>query len=388
MNKKLLTIIFMGLFNTKTLAEISSLASNIEAYLTKKPNISTIYHVATPNKVLAQGPSSSLKSKNKQIIARRLQIQTIEITKTMTAAAIMLLHEQNKLRLNDPIIQHIPAHDWPNSQPPAWANQATIHHLLSHRTGMASYRYNNKYYIDFDAKIDEQTFKRKVLGYAANKVLFYGIDQVVYASATDYFILGMIIENISKQPLNVFFKENLFKPLDMHNTFLPSFKQNLNDLTSKDKQVSYKPLLPFGDGGVVSAVEDIYKWNMALHTMKIVSKASYDQMTQAHSAIDTCCQFSDITLNMLKQLGYKEPCAKQEWVEVNYGYGLYIIPLASNRKEILYCISPESYFGEEAWYLPTKNISIVLATNQAKPEEETMNMTSRLRNQILNLIYK
>ncbi len=306
----------------------------------------------------------------------------------MTAAAIMLLHEQKKLRLNDPIIQHIPAHDWPNSQPPDWAKKATIHHLLSHRTGIASYRYNYDYKIYFDEKIDKETFKRKVLDYAKNKLLFYSVDEIFYESATDYFILGMIIENVSKQPLNVFFKENLFKPLGMHNTFLPSFGKNLNELTSnKDRQSFYKPLLPFGDGGVVSSLEDIYKWNIALHTMKIVNKASYDEMTKPHSNIDTCCQFSDTTLSMLSQLGYKKP-PKKKGVNANYGYGLYTIPLASNHKEILYCIGPESYFGEEVWYLPAKNISIVLSANEAKPGRETMSITSRLRNEILNLIYK
>ncbi|AXI24312.1 Beta-lactamase [Cardinium endosymbiont of Sogatella furcifera] len=214
----------------------------------------------------------------------------------------------------------ITADYWPNSQPPSWASQATIYHLLASTSCIASYRHEDSYCFDLDESIDEETFKKKVLRYAAEQPIFYGEVGGTYShSETNYFILGMIIEYVSKEKLSDFFRKNLFEPLGMQDTFLPSFGKYGQHPNTANKKGKSNCFLAFGDGGVIASVGDIHKWNLALHSMQVLQKESYDQITKLNWGIDTCCQFSEGTLDMLAQLGRKEPY--NEWIDVYYGYG-------------------------------------------------------------------
>ncbi|WP_419241482.1 hypothetical protein [Cardinium endosymbiont of Nabis limbatus] len=99
MKKSLVAFTFIGLFTHNILAKQSSLASDIQECCVTHLNSGSIYcYMATPNKVLAQGAPGCTKCKNKHLMVAQYQVQTSEITRTMTVASIMLLQEQKEIK--------------------------------------------------------------------------------------------------------------------------------------------------------------------------------------------------------------------------------------------------------------------------------------------------
>lgn len=131
------------------------------------------------------------------------------VSKQFTAFAIALLADGGKLSLDDDIRSYLPEmHDFDDI--------ITIQHLIHHTSGLreqivlpilAGERTDHITRItDFKA----MTFRQKGLNYKPGERFLY--------SNTNYTLLGMIVARISRQSLNDFCQENIFKPLSMHNT--------------------------------------------------------------------------------------------------------------------------------------------------------------------------
>jgi len=132
------------------------------------------------------------------------------ITKQFTAASILLLQERGKLSVQDPVCKYIA--ECPKSWEPI-----TIHHLLTHTSGIPSYT---------DVKSPEEyrqlcltsvtpvgfvdSFKSKPLEFAVGEKMKY--------NNSGYFMLGYIIEKVSGQSYDAFLQENIFTPLKLANT--------------------------------------------------------------------------------------------------------------------------------------------------------------------------
>jgi CubicO group peptidase (beta-lactamase class C family) len=128
------------------------------------------------------------------------------VTKTVTAIAIMILIEEGKLGLNDPIAKYLPTSS---------SNSITIHHLLTHTSGLPFSR---------PAEIEDITIKRdRTLADVVNLIMkqepeFTPGTQFRYASS-GFAILGRIVEVVSGKPYEQFVKERVFDPLGMHDSF-------------------------------------------------------------------------------------------------------------------------------------------------------------------------
>jgi CubicO group peptidase (beta-lactamase class C family) len=127
---------------------------------------------------------------------------------------VMILIEEGKLGLNDPVAKHLPAGP---------SNSITIHHLLTHTSGLPSSR---------PAEIEDITIKRDRT--LADVVALLGKQEPEFAPGTQFryassgfAILGRIIEVVAKKPYEQFVKERVFDPLGMHDSFffIPSDKR-------------------------------------------------------------------------------------------------------------------------------------------------------------------
>ncbi|WP_137402652.1 serine hydrolase domain-containing protein [Echinicola rosea] len=165
-------------------------------------------------------------------------------TKAITSTAVMMLWEEGKFRLDDPISKYIPAFENPQvlstfnyadttyTAVPA-TSEITIRHLLTHTSGLG---YG---VIDRDQRMkmiyqkagvtDLFTTKSITIGESVNKLAklplhFNPGEQYSYSEGLD--VLGYFVEVISGQPFDEYLKEHIFDPLEMDDTwfYLPESK--------------------------------------------------------------------------------------------------------------------------------------------------------------------
>jgi len=196
------------------------------------------------------------------------------VTKQFTAMAIMQLQEKNLLNVNDPIKKYLP--DYPSG------DKITIHHLLTHTSGIPNFTD----FPEFEqtermpSPIDKtiETFKNKPLEFAPGDTFKY--------SNSGYILLSYIIEKVSGKSYEDFVKENIFQPLNMtstgydHNETI--LKNRASGYTMSDSVLVNAPYVdmttPTGAGGLYSTTEDLYLWDRALYTEKMVGKSSLEKM--------------------------------------------------------------------------------------------------------------
>ena len=202
------------------------------------------------------------------------------ISKTFTATAIMLLQERGLLSVSDPLTKYIP--DYPNGE------KITIHHLLTHTSGIPDVNqfsdYNNNSKFPQTPASLIAMFKQRPL--SAQPGERYGY------SNSNYNLLAFIIEKVSGKSFGDFLQANIFDPLGMkdtaHDSYAPALVKNRASgyVPAGVDGLENAPYLDWtmktGNGSLYSTVEDLYKWDRALYTEKILKKSSLDKMFTKH----------------------------------------------------------------------------------------------------------
>ncbi|HMR89012.1 MAG TPA: serine hydrolase [Saprospiraceae bacterium] len=196
------------------------------------------------------------------------------ISKQFTAIAILQLMEQGKLSLQDDITKFIPDY-------PTHGHKITVEHLLTHTSGIKSYTNMIEFgpISRLDKKPEEliQFFKNQPMEFAPGTKWNY--------NNSGYFLLGYIIEKVSGKTYPEYIEENIFKALGMNNSYYGSDSKIIKNRAAaygKDDKgfVNAEPLsmtLPYAAGSLQSTVEDLYKWNQAVQTYKLVKKETLDK---------------------------------------------------------------------------------------------------------------
>jgi D-alanyl-D-alanine carboxypeptidase len=131
------------------------------------------------------------------------------MNKMFTAVAIAQLAEQGKLSFDDMIGKHLP--DYPNK---AVAEKVTIHHLLTHTSGLGNY-FNDKFEDSSRAKF--RTVQDYLPLFVNDPLLFEPGQRWEYSNA-GFMVLGAIIEKVSGQNYFDYVREHIYKPAGMINT--------------------------------------------------------------------------------------------------------------------------------------------------------------------------
>lgn len=198
------------------------------------------------------------------------------LSKSFTAAAILLLAERGLLRVSDSISLYIP--DYPNG------GRITIDQLLTHTSGIPNI--NDMPVYDTISRFPQtpaslvNVFKYKPLDFEPGAKYAY--------SNSNYNLLAYIIQKVSGKSYGEFIMENILSPLQMTHT---GHDGNAHSVIP-DLAVGYQTDNNFGlekadwldwtaktgNGSLYSTVEDLYKWDRSLYTGKILAKASLDKM--------------------------------------------------------------------------------------------------------------
>ncbi len=199
------------------------------------------------------------------------------ITKQFTAAAIMMMAEEGKLKLSDPIALYLK--DYPTQ-----GHNITIKHLLNHTSGIKSYTEIQNLWekkLRLDVNVDEliDYFKKEPMDFAPG-------DRWLYDNS-GYVLLGAIIEKASGKSYEDFIRERVFQSLGMKNSYYGSHitiiprrtagYQKTKDGYANCDFISMK--LPYAAGALLSTVDDLYVWNQALDAGRVVTKESLASMT-------------------------------------------------------------------------------------------------------------
>lgn len=201
------------------------------------------------------------------------------VSKQFTAASIVLLAQQNKLSLDDPVRKYVP-------ELPDFGTPITIRHLVHHTSGLrdqwtllglAGLRYGLDRIADSD--VLDVIARQKDLNFRPGEKYLY--------CNTGYTLMAVIVARVSKQSFRAFTDANIFRPLGMKNTH---FRDDFAEIV---KQQAYG-YLPSGNtfrGGatnfdttgatsLLTTVEDLALWDQNFYNPKVGGAAFVEQMRQ------------------------------------------------------------------------------------------------------------
>lgn len=232
-------------------------------------------------------------------------------TKSFTSAAILKLHQEGKLRIDDKITDNIPGTQTPYlPNTPEYAiphkSDITIRMLLNHRAGVfdvtnnvipedVTAPYAGQNYVDYltDLYGGHHDFTKLELlkPVVDHQLAFFPPDSAFHYSNTGYGLLGMIIENVTGMPLEQYQHENLIAPMQLKHTYMAVTEaQSEIPAPKTDYYVWIEGTIfaNFSDnlsaaqaeGNIITTIEDLGNWAYRLWgTHEVLDAATLQDMT-------------------------------------------------------------------------------------------------------------
>lgn len=203
------------------------------------------------------------------------------VSKPFTAAAIMLLEQQGKLRTSDPLGRHLPG--YPNG------DRLTLHHLLIHTSGIP----NVNSFPDYDAKSRFPHRLDEIISWFKDKPLEFEPGARYAYSNSNYNVLAAVIEKVSGKSYGEFMEEAIFRPLGMGDTAHHGDAQAVISRLA----VGYAPAggdgverasfldwsIKTGNGSLYTTADDLANWDRALYGDSVLDETSRRKMFTEHT---------------------------------------------------------------------------------------------------------
>ncbi len=250
-----------------------TLASRIDKNIQSRAFSGTIL-VAQKGKVLISQGYGLADRENDVPNSSQTKFAIGSMTKAFTAMAIMILQERGQLTVKDPICNYVA------DCPAAW-NPITLHHLLTHTSGIHNY---TDMYGELKEKVNFcQEYKpEEIIAYFKDLPLDFVPGSRWSYSNSGYFLLGTVIENVSGESYETFIQNNILHPLGMSDT---GYDRTSTIVKNHASGYSYDQIhqqlintpcwdvsQKYAAGGLYSTVGDLYTWDQALYTDRLVSK--------------------------------------------------------------------------------------------------------------------
>lgn len=222
------------------------------------------------------------------------RFRVASVTKQFTAMAAVMLAQDGKLRLDDPIAKYL------DSLPAEWSG-ITVHDLLRHTSGISDYEewfdgYDTQAYSDY---MSQEHAAPRIVRDARQKPLDFPHGTKFHYSNSAYILLGYVIERASGVSYEEFLHRRIMAPLGMtlstqdHSEELIANRAQgyrlrpgviprefLKGLTRNGYLNAYYQLMepPQADAGLITTTRDLYKWDLALYSEKLLPKALLDSI--------------------------------------------------------------------------------------------------------------
>ncbi|HEU4451831.1 MAG TPA: serine hydrolase domain-containing protein [Longimicrobium sp.] len=206
--------------------------------------------------------------------------ETGSVSKQFTAAAVVLLAQQGKLSLDDDVRKHVP-------ELPDYGATITLRHLVNHTSGLRDWGtvvaiagWPRTSRVHTHAHVLDVASRQKSLNYAPGSQYLY--------SNTGYNLLAVIVERVSGEPFAAFTRRAIFQPLGMTRT---EWRDDFTRVV-KGRAIAYEQRedstfhsqMPFenvhGNGGLLTTVTDLLRWNENLRTGRVGGRALIDELNR------------------------------------------------------------------------------------------------------------
>jgi CubicO group peptidase (beta-lactamase class C family) len=199
------------------------------------------------------------------------------ITKQFTSMLTLQLVEQGKIKLDGKISDYLP--DYRKDI----GDKVTIHNLLTHTSGIPSYTDQP----GFQSNVSRNPYQVAdfVKKYTSGDLLFEPGSKFAYNNS-GYFLLGAIIERVTGKTYEQVLKENILDPVGMKNTGYDHYETIIQKRAAGYSKTldgytnaAYLDMsIPYAAGSMYSNVDDLYLWDQALYTDKLLSAQSKELM--------------------------------------------------------------------------------------------------------------
>lgn len=186
-------------------------------------------------------------------------------SKQFTAACLLALEQAGKLSLDDDIRKYLP-------EMPDYGTTIRLSHLLHHTSGLREYSsllLQGGIDRQWEAKFNNETVYRLL---CRQKELNFPPGEKYSYNGSGYILIAEIIKRVSGQTLRQFADSALFKPLGMKNTFFSDdYREIIPNRVNSYKKINneyfriVKTFDVYGDGGIISTLEDLAKWDNAFY---------------------------------------------------------------------------------------------------------------------------
>jgi len=266
-------------------------------------------------------------------ITPQTNFRLASVTKQFTAASILLLIEDGKVTLEDPVRNWFPSL-------PAAAERMRVRHLLTHTSGLIDYE--DVIPTEMTAQLRDSDVLQILEGQHRT---YFPVGTDYRYSNSAYALLALLVEKASGQSFATFLHKRIFRPLGMNNTVaheegistVPErafgySEENGRWVRTDQSQTS----AVLGDGGIYSSIDDLAKWDAALYDERLLEAASLKQAFTAATPTDD--------------------------TRVEYGFGWRITG------ETLWHSGESTGFRNVIVRYPQRHTTIVLLTNRNDPE--------------------
>jgi CubicO group peptidase (beta-lactamase class C family) len=280
-----LIIVVIAVFACRAQTQAASAAGNVAADRIVREVMDSMLvpgasvAIARQGRLVYQGFYGSIDRNGTQTTAETT-FQMGSITKQFTAAAILQLVDSRKMGLNDAVGEYLTEFDG--------FRGLRVRNLLSQTSGLREYNTipftANERIIYSHGRLDRRPLLRDI---ARNALLFAPGSRFMYSN-TNYLLLGEIVERVSRESIDEYFRRHLFEPAGMRHTTVGSAKPLQPRSTgffwiycfpvqATDEDANWMA----GAGSLVSTPSDLLSWESALVSGSIMSRSSLHQMMTA-----------------------------------------------------------------------------------------------------------
>lgn len=351
--KKIIAILFFGIlsvpaFFAQQLSQtIDSLLGN--EFKPNEPGMSVL--IAKKGQIVYEKAFGSANMELNTPLQPDMVFRIGSVTKQFTAIAILQLVEQRKISLQDSVQQYIK--DFPSKAYPI-----TIENLLTHTSGLIDYTsYGDTTNNPFIERYDFTS--QQIIKYFNYQFLEFKPGTKYGYSNSNYALLAYIIEKVSGKDYHKYMEENVLKLAGLNNTLyaventiVPKRVRGYTKDRGFYENAEYQTLsIGYGCGDLLSTVGDLYKWNKAVLSYKLIKKETLEKALT--------------------------PFKLTNGTYTNYGYGWFIDSLEGSK-----CIHHEgqtSGFIAEKKYFPDEDAYVAILTNVKSGDDTTDFSTNRFR---------
>lgn len=234
-------------------AEVKNSADELAKVLVNDYGVSGIqYTLISEGKIVASGTSGVFDKDNTATLDNQSLFGIGSISKLFTTTAIMVLSDQDKLDLDEPIVTYIPEFKMADER----YKEITVRMLLNHSSGIMGSTFANGFLYDYPSTLTHD----KLLSQLAKQKLKAAPGEFSVYCNDGFTLAEIVVEKISKMSFSEFIKKNITEPLGMYNTYTPQddFDRNLLVRTfNNNEETPVDTINIIGTGGVYSTAEDL-----------------------------------------------------------------------------------------------------------------------------------